>query len=701
MANNTIQLKRSSVAGKQPNTTTLSIGELALNLTDRKIYSSDGTDIFEPAGNVSALYVGNSSVYTTVNSTIFSGTANNSSYLNGNSASDLITYTYDKTANAYSNAVAYVDTRIGVVNTAITSNAAAAYTNATTYSSNASNISTGTLNASRLPYSMDQNVTTLSNVTFANLVITGGTISTLPVNSNDIVNKQYADAIATGINFHQAVRLASPVGGTFTGVTYYNGPSSNGVGATLTKTSGGNSALILDGVAVAYQDRVLIKAESPGNTVWNGIYSVTNTGSGSYAWVLTRAYDYDQVGSGTNEIDQGDLIYVTAGATGAGTSWIQHDVVTNIGVDPITFAQFSSKALYALTDGTGLYYSVGGAYDGSAAATLAVNSSYIATISSNNASYLGGVAAASYVNTSASYTITGVHTHSANLIISSGSGISANGSFGTANQVLTTNGTSVYWANSTGGGGSGNTVNVGSIPVRQQYTGDGTVTTFTVTGGYTANNLNVYLNGVMLRNGTEVTVTSGSTFTITPAPPSGSLIDAIGISSLNISNVNIAISQQFTANGSANTFTVTGGYVANQVQVFLNGVKQIPGTDVVITSGNTVNFAVTPSNNYVIDVYGYNNPVALSTNVISIGNVSIGVNSIIVGNSTVNTTITANGVVGLAAGGNNDKVFWENDMVITADYTLTTNKNAMTAGPVTLNTGVTVTIPSGQTWTVV
>jgi hypothetical protein len=197
------------------------------------------------------------------------------------------------------------------------------------------------------------------------------------------------------------------------------------------------------------------------------------------------------------------------------------------------------------------------------------------------------------------------------------------------------------------------------------------------------------------------TVTNGSTFTISPAPPSGSLIDAIGISSLNISNVNIAISQQFTANGSANTFTVTGGYVANQVQVFLNGVKQIPGTDVVITSGNTVNFAVTPSNNYVIDVYGYNNPVALSTNVISIGNVSIGVNSIIVGNSTVNTTITANGVVGLAAGGNNDKVFWENDMVITADYTLTTNKNAMTAGPVTLNTGVTVTIPSGQTWTVV
>ena len=53
MANTTIQLKRSSVAGKQPNTSSLSIGELALNLTDRILYSSDGSSIFEVAANVS------------------------------------------------------------------------------------------------------------------------------------------------------------------------------------------------------------------------------------------------------------------------------------------------------------------------------------------------------------------------------------------------------------------------------------------------------------------------------------------------------------------------------------------------------------------------------------------------------------------------------------------------------------------------
>lgn len=57
MANTTIQLKRSSVAGKQPNTATLSIGELAINLTDKKLYSSDGSNIFEPAANVSNLNI--------------------------------------------------------------------------------------------------------------------------------------------------------------------------------------------------------------------------------------------------------------------------------------------------------------------------------------------------------------------------------------------------------------------------------------------------------------------------------------------------------------------------------------------------------------------------------------------------------------------------------------------------------------------
>jgi len=70
MANTTFQLRRSSVAGKVPNTSTISIGELGLNLTDQVLYSSNGTGIFEIGSNISTLSV------TTIIANGSTGTAN-------------------------------------------------------------------------------------------------------------------------------------------------------------------------------------------------------------------------------------------------------------------------------------------------------------------------------------------------------------------------------------------------------------------------------------------------------------------------------------------------------------------------------------------------------------------------------------------------------------------------------------------------
>ena len=49
-----------------------------------------------------------------------------------------------------------------------------------------------------------------------------------------------------------------------------------------------------------------------------------------------------------------------------------------------------------------------------------------------------------------------------------------------------------------------------------------------------------------------------------------------------------------------------------------------------------------------------------------------------------------------AKGGGTNQVFYENDVDVTDDYTISTDKNAMTAGPITIGTAVTVTIPSGS-----
>ena len=54
-----------------------------------------------------------------------------------------------------------------------------------------------------------------------------------------------------------------------------------------------------------------------------------------------------------------------------------------------------------------------------------------------------------------------------------------------------------------------------------------------------------------------------------------------------------------------------------------------------------------------------------------------------------------------AQGAGSDKIFWENGQTVTQNYTITNNQNAMSAGPITINNGVTVTIGDGETWTIV
>jgi hypothetical protein len=46
-------------------------------------------------------------------------------------------------------------------------------------------------------------------------------------------------------------------------------------------------------------------------------------------------------------------------------------------------------------------------------------------------------------------------------------------------------------------------------------------------------------------------------------------------------------------------------------------------------------------------------------------------------------------------------IFYENGQTVSSNYTITSSKNAMSAGPITIDTGVTVTIPVGSSWVIV
>ena len=100
---------------------------------------------------------------------------------------------------------------------------------------------------------------------------------------------------------------------------------------------------------------------------------------------------------------------------------------------------------------------------------------------------------------------------------------------------------------------------------------------------------------------------------------------------------------------------------------------------------------------------------AVSTRTISAGTgISVSNGSGVGGNPTItNSGVTSfNGATGAvtfqgAVGGGSDKIFFLNDTVVYNSYTIPQNQNAMTAGPVTITNGKTITVQSGSTWTIV
>jgi hypothetical protein len=185
--------------------------------------------------------------------------------------------------------------------------------------------------------------TSTANITTAN--ITAGTVATAPVNNTDIVNKEYADAIASGIHFHEAVALATTA--ALPANTYNNGTA--GVGATLTGNT--NGALSVDSTLTIVAERILVKNEAAGAN--NGVYVVTQVGSAGTPYILTRASDMDSVGTGVDQIDEGDFFLVTSGTANINTAWVQQTPPPiTIGTTTIVFQQFSAPITY--TAGTGL-----------------------------------------------------------------------------------------------------------------------------------------------------------------------------------------------------------------------------------------------------------------------------------------------------------------------------------------------------------
>ena len=170
----------------------------------------------------------------------------------------------------------------------------------------------------------------------------------LVVDTSEVATVQALNSVVSSLNVHAAADVATT---EHLNASYTAGSADNangyGIGAKLTMSATG--VLTIDGIAVALNDRILVKNQT--NPIHNGLYDVTTAGAVGVAAVLTRSADYNnsdlQVPA---DVSKGDVVFVVSGTANGAKQFSQIYYGTNtdesvkIGVENIGFTQFSGAA---------------------------------------------------------------------------------------------------------------------------------------------------------------------------------------------------------------------------------------------------------------------------------------------------------------------------------------------------------------------
>jgi hypothetical protein len=583
-----------------------------------------------------------------------------------------------------------------------------------------------------------------------------------PTTALQLATKQYVDTlVASGIHFHQPVRVESPIN---LNATYDNGTT--GVGATLTN-AGTQAALVIDGVIVSVADRVLVYEQT--TQTQNGVYVVTDVGSGSTNWILTRASDADTyVIDSPDGLSEGSTFFVQQGTTGAGETYTCNTQGTIVfGTTNITFAQVSSAQIYSAGTGltlTGTQFSITNtavtpAAYGSASKTLTatVNAQgQLTALADTNIAIgmsqvtsgtlgvtQGGTGFSSYTvgdliyaDTTTSFAkLAGVAT--GNVLLSGGLGAApVYGKVALASAVSGTlpvanGGTGV--TTSTGSGD--NVLNtsptlvtpiLGTPQSGNFSTGTFTWPTFNQNTTGTASNVTGVV--AIANGGTGETTRQAAMDTLAGATTSGQYLRGNGtdvvMSAIQAGDVP-TLNQNTTGTAANVTGTVaianggTGATTADAARTGL-GATTVGGNLFTLTNPSAITFPRINANNTIsalnaadfrtaigagtssttgtvtsVSGTGSYNGLTLTGTVTSSGNITLG------GTPTGTWPISISGVATTAAGSSiANGAIYENTQTISANYTMTAGRSGSSAGPITIDSGVTVTIPSGSRWVV-
>jgi len=156
--------------------------------------------------------------------------------------------------------------------------------------------------------------------------------------------------------------------------------------------------------------------------------------------------------------------------------------------------------------------------------------------------------------------------------------------------------------------------------------------------------------------------------------------------------------------GNAGVITATSfsGSGANLTGIDATALKD-PGGDVIIQAQDSgavfTGIHTFSTSGTTIDGGGIK--VSTGATISNIGNASftgILTASSFIGDGSSLSNLPAGAPVG---GASTNTVFFENDTAVAVNYQITSGKNAMSAGPIAINAGIAVTVPSGSSWTIV
>ena len=278
---------------------------------------------------------------------------------------------------------------------------------------------------------------------------------------------------------------------------------------------------------------------------------------------------------------------------------------------------------------------VGGNISAPATATINIGTTTVNatnyTGTANNATHLDGVGASYYVNTSGSYTLTGNITLQGNL---AANGIIANGSVGTAGQILTSNGSSVYWTSQT------TVSNVAANSVQSN--------TITINDTITVGNstVNVFVNSTSISLGSASVNVSINSTTFSGTANNASYLGGTIASSYATKTYADDKAANAYSNAMSDTLSRNGSYTGNNT---FGGTNTIFSSNVALSGFVTTNIVPTSNNTLSLgtDTKRWS-ALYVSGNTIYIGNASIsvdssntisfgGANAIIVNTATINT----------------------------------------------------------------